>query len=88
MKPLPTSELQHFRDFLDEKLTNGGAELFPEEALEEWRELHPDPLDCEDDVTAIQAALDDLVRGEKGIPLEEFDREIRKQFNLPDPRKK
>lgn len=84
MKSLPTSELQQFRDFLDEKLKNGGAELFPEEALEQWRQLHPDPLDDEDDVAAIQAAIDDSENGERGMPLEEFDREFRKKHNIPD----
>ena len=84
MKSLPTSELQQFRDFLNEKLKNGGADLFPEEALEQWRDLHPDPLDDEDDVTAIQAAIDDWENGERGMPLEEFDREFRKKHNIPD----
>lgn len=85
-----TTELQYFRDFLNEKLANGGAELTPEEALDEWRELHPDPdelEDEEDDLTAIKAALDDLDRGEKAMPFEEFDREMRRKYNIPpEPR--
>ena len=79
MKTLPpTTELHVFRDFLNEKLQNGGAGLSPEDALDEFRDLHPDPE--EDDVAAIQAAIDDFERGERGMPLEEFDRQLRQEF--------
>ena len=79
MKTLPpTTELHLFRDFLNAKLTNGGADLSPEDALDEFRDLHPDPE--EDDVAAIQAAIDDFERGERGMPLEEFDRQLRQEF--------
>ena len=87
MKSEPANELREFYRFVGEKLKNGGAELLPEEALNEWRDLHPDPLDFEDDVAAIQASLDDLDNGVKGMPFEEFDREIRREFNLPPPPK-
>ena len=36
------SELREFHRFLSAKLENGGAELLPEEALDEWRQLHPE----------------------------------------------
>jgi hypothetical protein len=81
------NELREFHRFLGAKLENGGADLLPEEALEEWRQIHPEPWDDEDDVAAIQAALDDRDRGEKGISLEELDRQIRKEFNFPAPKK-
>jgi hypothetical protein len=80
-------ELIDFHAFIGELLKNGSADLLPEEALGVWRERHPGPLDFEDDVAAIQASLDDLSRGEKGMPLEEFDREIRQEFKMPDPRR-
>jgi hypothetical protein len=80
-------ELREFHRFLGAILENGGPHLLPEEVLEEWRELHPEPLDEEDDVAAIQASLDDFDAGVIGMPLEEFDRKLRKKFNLPDPRK-
>ena len=80
------SELEIFRDFLNEKLKNGGADMSPEEALDAFREDH-DPLDDEDDVAAIQAALDDMDRGIPMIPADQVIREICEEFNLPDPRK-
>lgn len=84
MNAHPTNELREFYTFLGDRLNNGGAGLSPEEALDEWRDIHPEPFDDEDDVAAIQAAIDDLDRGEKGMPLEEFDRQMREKFNLPD----
>ena len=88
MNPNAIDELREFHAFLGEKLNNGGAHLTPEEALDDWRELHPEAFDEEDDVAAIQAALDDRDNGIKGMSLEEFDRELRKEFNLPPPPKK
>ncbi len=77
------NELQEFYRFIADKLSNGGGDLSPEDALDEWRNVHPDPLEFEDDVTAIQQALDDVANGDKGMPFEDFDREFRKQHNLP-----
>jgi len=77
----PTNELRNFRDFLSQKLSNGGAELSPEEALDEWRTGHPESED--DDVAAIQEALDDLAGGERPVPFEEFDKKFRAKHQLP-----
>lgn len=88
MKRKPMTELRAFHQFVNEKLNNGSAEMLPEEVLDEWRRLHPEPFDDEDDVAAIQAALDDVDRGDIGISLEELDRELRKEFNFPPPPKK
>jgi len=73
------NELIEFHRFVGEKVSNGGANLSPEEVLDEWRLLHPD----DDDMAAIQEAIDDLENGDVGIPLEEFDREIHAKYNLP-----
>jgi len=83
MKTIAVSELEKFHAFVGEKLANGGKNLLPEEVLDDWRELHPEPDDTEDDVAAIQAALDDIENGEVGMSLEEFDRRIRKKFKFP-----
>jgi hypothetical protein len=85
MKSRPSTELHAFHVFLGDKLKNGGAELLPEEALAEWRQLHPEPFDDEDDVAAIQAALDDIANGDKGMPFEEFIRGFCREHNLPHP---
>jgi len=36
-----------------------------------------------DDVAAIQEALDDLAKGDKGILFEDFHREFRERHHLP-----
>jgi hypothetical protein len=77
------TELRAFHAFVSEKLNNGSADLLPEEVLDQWRQLHPEPFDDEDDVAAIQASLDDLDRGVPCLSLEEVDRELQKRFNLP-----
>ena len=77
-------ELRDFHRFLGEKLSNGGADLSPEEVLDEWRQANPDQQT--DDVAAIQEALDDLADGDKGMLFEDFDREFRERHQLPSKR--
>jgi len=42
-----------------------------------------DSQEFDDDVAAIQETLDDLAKGDQRMPLDEFDREFRKQHNWP-----
>jgi AAA domain len=76
-------ELRDFYRFLSEKLSDGRIDWSPEEALDEWRRLHPDAQAPDDEVAAIQEALDDMAHGDRGIPFEEFDRAFRKKHRLP-----
>jgi hypothetical protein len=76
------NELHEFHRFLGQKLESGRADLSPEEALDEWRRGHPD-AHANDEIAAIQEALDDMVRGDKGIPFDDFDRDFRKRHNIP-----
>jgi hypothetical protein len=77
------NELREFHHFLGEKLNNGGAGLSPEEALDEWRRMHPENDASDEDVAAVQEALDDIAAGDKGMLFDEFDRDFRKRHNLP-----
>ena len=84
MKPTATNEeLREFHRFVGEKLANGGAHLSPEEALDEWREEHPEQVEFEDDTEAIQAAIDDMENGDKGRPFDEVMEELRTKYGLP-----
>jgi hypothetical protein len=76
-------ELRDFHRYLGEKLSNGQVNWSPEEALDEWRRLHPESLASTEDTLAIQEALSDLANGDRGISFEEFDRDFRKRHNLP-----
>jgi hypothetical protein len=76
-------ELREFHRFLTDKLSASGIDLSPEEALDEWRRLHPQAQAFNEEVAAIQEALDDMAKGDRGIPFDEFDRDFRKRHNLP-----
>jgi hypothetical protein len=78
-------ELRGFHQFLGEKLKNGGAHLSPEEALDEWRDQHPEGVEFEDDTEAIEEALEDMANGDTGRPFDEVMAEIRAELNLPKP---
>jgi hypothetical protein len=75
-------ELRHFHQFLGDKLNGAGTDWSPEEALDEWRRLHPTAQPLEE-VAAIREALDDVANGDRGIPFDEFDCDFRKRHNLP-----
>jgi hypothetical protein len=82
--PTPViDELRDFHRFLGEKLGNGGMDCSPEEALDEWRRVHPDSQTTDDEVAAIQEALTDMAHGDRGISFDEFDRDFRKRHLLP-----
>jgi hypothetical protein len=74
-------ELRKFHRFLTDKLSADGIDLSPEEALDEWRRVHPQPQAFDEDVAAIREALDDMAAGDRGIPFDEFDREFRKRHS-------
>jgi hypothetical protein len=76
-------ELRDFHRFLTDKVTSNGNVLSPEEVLDEWRQLHPQTQAFDEDVAAIQEALDDMAKGDRGIPFDQFDRDFRNRHNLP-----
>ena len=76
-------ELREFHRFLTDKLSADGIDVSPEEALDEWRRVHPQNQAFDEDVAAIQEALDDMAKGDRGILWDEFDPEFRKRHNLP-----
>jgi hypothetical protein len=82
MSTRPLSELRDFHRFVGERVDHGGASLSPEEVLDEWRTLHPDPEAVAEDTAALQEAIDDMEKGDAGIPFEEFDRDFRSRRNL------
>ncbi len=77
------AELVSFHRFLSEKLADEGAHLSPEEAVDLWRAEHPAPDDGARDVAAVKEALADMEGGDRGLPLEEFDRRFRERHSIP-----
>ena len=78
-----SDELREFHRFLSEKLNDSQIDWSPEEAVDEWRRLHPDAQASAEELAAIQEALNDMARGDRGIPFEEFDRDFRRRHHLP-----
>jgi len=83
MSPETIEELREFHRFLTDKLGADEIDLSPEEALDEWRRLHPQTQAFDEEVAAIREALDDMAKGDRGITFEEFDRDFRKRHNFP-----
>jgi hypothetical protein len=79
-----TGELRDFHHFLEEMLKGGQADVSPEEALDQWRRLHPDFQAAEEDAQAIEEALADMAQGDQGMPFDDFDRDFRRRHNLPN----
>lgn len=77
-----TAELQDFQTFLAEKIAVGQFVLSPEEALDEWRQSHPNQTTAAEDLAAIREALDDFAAGDRGIDWRDFDREFRQRHGL------
>jgi hypothetical protein len=77
------NDLGDFYRFVAEKVNNGGTALSPEEVLDEWRTLHPDAQAVQEDIAAIQEAIDDMANGDQGVGFEEFDRDFRARRKLP-----
>jgi hypothetical protein len=85
MSSKSANELGGFHQFVSEKMHKGESSLSPEQVLDEWRVLHPDPSAAQDDIAAIQEAIDDMEKGDGGIPFKDFDRDFRSRRNLPAP---
>lgn len=78
MSAIVADELDSFHEFLVEKLKPGAARSSPEQVLDEWRSMHPDP----DEVAAIRESLAAMHAGDRGVSLDDFDREFRQKNGL------
>lgn len=76
-----SSDFSGFVQFAAAQL-QAGTELTPEQAVEQWRAMHPSEDEAADLEAAIQEAIDDMEAGQKGIPFEEFKREFRLRNGL------
>jgi hypothetical protein len=79
-----SQELRFFKDFVSEKLESGDAGLTPEEALDQWRSMNPDPEDLQQSVAAVRKALIDMENGDRGRPADDVLSDLRKRYQLPE----
>ncbi|HVC98054.1 MAG TPA: hypothetical protein VND64_30570 [Pirellulales bacterium] len=83
MSPDAANELVSFHRFIAEHVGRGETDLSPEEALDLWRAQNPSATEFEDTVAALREALNDMEAGDKGTPLESFDRDFRNRRGIP-----
>ncbi len=75
-------ELTSFHRFLSARLEQFGDATTPEEALDMWRAINPNPNDFEENLGAIREALNDMDAGESGVDLQAFDVEFRARHKI------
>ena len=80
------SELFRFNEFVLGKLQSDATDLTPEQCLELWRLMHPTEKQMDENVIAIQAAIDDMNKGIPGEPAIEIHSRLRTKY--ADVRKK
>lgn len=77
-------ELLSFTEFVRKHLRNGQADSGLNELFDLWRTLNSDDAAYRENVAAVQAAIDDVRNGDRGVPLEDHLRELREKYNIPD----
>jgi predicted transcriptional regulator len=76
------NDLQAFRTFIDEKVSNGGSNLTLEEALVHWEIENQSEEEREETLEAIRRGFADIEAG-RVRPAREALEELRKKHNLP-----
>lgn len=77
----PNAELARFQQFINDHL--GKGETFsPEEALDLWRAENPEEGAEDEELEALREAINEMEAGDRGVSLEEFDKEIRRRHGL------
>jgi hypothetical protein len=76
------NDLRAFKHYIDEQLSNGGAEMTLDEALIHWETENQTDEEKEDTLRAIEQGFSDLTAG-RTRPFEDFDREFRSKHGLP-----
>lgn len=61
-------QLDSFYEFVSSQLDNGGAELSMDDLYSLWRAKHPQRVELNESVSAVQAAYADWQKGDAGRP--------------------
>jgi uncharacterized protein with von Willebrand factor type A (vWA) domain len=76
-------QIDSFHRFATEQLANGGREKTVDELYDQWRFENQTAEEFEENVAAIQGAIDDMNNGDSGRDADEVIAEIRARYNLP-----
>jgi hypothetical protein len=77
-----TNDLRAFRQYIDEQLTNGCAEMTLDEALIHWEAENQSDAEKENTLRAIEQGFSDIAAG-RTRSFEDFDREFRSKHGMP-----
>jgi hypothetical protein len=78
-------QIDNFHRFATEQLENGGRDKSVDELYDQWRFESRSPEEFEENVAAIQGAIDDMNNGDTGRDFDEVIGEVRNRYNLPAP---
>lgn len=76
-------QIDSFHQFATQQLANGGREKTVDELYDQWRFENQTAEEFEENVAAIQGAIDDMNDGDSGRDADEVIAEIRARYNLP-----
>ena len=75
-------ELDRFAEFARQRLGNGGSQLSLDELFDLWRSENPSDELYAENVAAVNAAIDDFRKGDRGKPAGEHSDELRREFGI------
>lgn len=78
-------QIDSFHSFASRQLENGGRDKTIDELYDQWRFENLSPEDFEENVAAIQGAIDDMNNGDTGRYVDEAIADVRNKYNLPAP---
>lgn len=74
-------EINSFASFAFGRLDDGNTDLSMDELYDMWRRENPDPAAFAENAAAVQAAIDDFNRGDRGGPAGELSRNLRRTID-------
>jgi hypothetical protein len=78
-------ELKNFTAFVYQRIASGSAsDLGLPELFDLWMLGNPTDADYAGNVAAINASINDFMKGERGTPAGEHSRELREQYGLSE----
>ncbi len=76
-------ELTSFNQFVAQQIATSSEDVTFSEILDLWRIQNPTADEFDQNVAAVKAAIRDMEDGDRGVPLEDHLREMRKKHSLP-----
>ncbi len=78
-------QIDSFYRFATEQLKNAGKEKTVDELYDQWRFEHQSPDEHQENVAAIQGAIDDMHAGDAGRDADEIIAKVRNTYHFPTP---